>query len=607
MTRFFKIFVFILLFTITIPTKALAFGEDFANLKYIVHTKNQISDELASGKFKQIFQNTNLGNWYETNGIPQSQLQNILQDNIITIEPENKITTSGIVISQLINYNDPWFTNNPEITDKQWALPATTFIDAWKKTTGTKDVVVAIIDTGIDTKHEDLINANFVSGFDVENNKIIIGDQNVDDNGHGTLIAGVIAATAGNSKGIAGAAPGVSIMPIKALDSEGNGTSASVSSAIVWAADNGASVINLSLGGIGFSHDTILANSVEYAYRKGVVVVSAAGNDAAKNGGSLDTNPVFPICNDNGENMVLGVTAVDSKNIKPEFANFGKACVDVSSPGRRIISTINHDPVTGSYSPNSYAFASGTSLAVPFVSSQAALLKSLYKDASPRQIMDRITSTAKKIDALNLSQCAGFPCDGLIGAGLIQVASSMEAPILPKFTEGDLARTESNTLYVINGGKRRLVIPLVFEQRFRNKSIIPANSNDLSNFSEGAPMEPLDGTLIQKDGESTVYYMEKGVKLPVTYQIFIQRNFQFSQVKKIEPTYVNSWLLGNFLTPKEGTLVKGAAQTVYWTVGGSLHPINYNFWKSMGLSIFPIMRISEQDLKGQPKGEAYIK
>ena len=177
MTRFFKIFVFILLFTITIPTKALAFGEDFANLKYIVHTKNQISDELASGKFKQIFQNKDLGNWYETNGISQLQLFDILKDNIITLEPENKITTSGIVISQLINYNDPWFTNNPENTDKQWALPAATFTDAWKKTTGEKDVVVAIIDTGIDIKHEDLINANFVSGFDVENNKIIITER----------------------------------------------------------------------------------------------------------------------------------------------------------------------------------------------------------------------------------------------------------------------------------------------------------------------------------------------------------------------------------------------------------------------------------------------
>ncbi|MDQ3018351.1 MAG: S8 family serine peptidase, partial [bacterium] len=115
------------------------------------------------------------------------------------------------------------------------------------------------------------------------------------------------------------------------------------------------------------------------------------------------------------------MTAADVNDLKPDFANYGKACVDVSAPGKRILSTINHDPATGGVSSDSYAYASGTSLAVPFVSAQAALLKSLYPFASNRQIRDRIISTADNIDMLNLSQCSGKSCVGFLGKGRINV------------------------------------------------------------------------------------------------------------------------------------------------------------------------------------------
>lgn len=578
-------------------------------------TEQQIVVELASGvspavlsavsqKFSPLLneQSPEWQNWYVLKTQKNvSEVRVLLGGHAKTVELDNTVFASALV------YNDPWFTADSQDIDRQWALAEAGFVEAWNKTTGDARVVVAIIDTGLDATHEDLTGVRLMPTYDVELKKEISGVTNTDENGHGTLVAGVISATPNNGKGIVGAAYGVTILPVKALDKEGSGTSSSVSAGIIYAVDKGASIINLSLGGLGFAHDTLLANAIDYAYRKNVLVVAAAGNDAAVTGGSLDVNPVFPICNDNGENMVLGVSAIDYHDLKPGFANFGKACVDVVAPGRRIISTINHDPITGSTSPNSYAYASGTSLAVPFVSSQSALIKSLYPDATPRQIADRIISTASNVDKLNLAQCEGFPCAGLLGAGKINVAKSVNDPILPKVVEGDLVLTENGKIFAVSGGKIRPVVPFVQNQRFSGRSPKIVTSADLVTFPEGTPLEPLDGTLIKRQGDLTVFYMEKGVRLPVSYQVFLSRNFNFAQVVEMETVLVNSWVQGSFLTPKEGTLVKGAGKTVYWAVGGSLHPINYAFWIDRGLNIFPIMQVSEQDLKSFPIGNAFIK
>ena len=199
--------------------------------------------------------------------------------------------------------------------------------------------------------------------------------------------------------------------------------------AIVWAADHGAQFINLSVGGIGFGHDTTLANAIAYAFNKNILIVAAAGNDLNTAGQSLDLNPVFPICDDNNYNMVIGVAATDQNDLKPDFSNYGHNCIDVSAPGKRILSTISLDPITNNPAPNSYAYASGTSLAVPFVVGQAALIRALYPTATNIQIRDRIISSADRIDSLNLTQCGGGSCAGLIGSGRIDVPASIQTAI----------------------------------------------------------------------------------------------------------------------------------------------------------------------------------
>jgi len=506
--------------------------------------------------------------------------------------------------------NDPGFTVNPLDIDKQWGLIKTGFDKAWEKTTGSKDVVVAVIDTGIDATHEDLQKINFVKGYNLLTRQEINGNTNSDDNGHGTLIAGVLGATVNNGVGVAGTNWDISIMPLKALDAQGKGEAAAVSEAIVWAADHGASIINLSLGGIGFGHDTVLANAISYAFNKGVIIVSAAGNDVAAVGKSLDIEPVYPICDDNNSNMIIGVAATDQNDLKASFSNFGKNCIDVSAPGKRILSTINYDPLTKHPAPNSYAYASGTSLAVPFVAGQAALLKSLYPLATNTQIRDRIISTADPIDNLNLSQCEGNSCRGMLGSGRINVEKSLQSIIVaPDIHEGDLVKAEDTGAYFrILGGQKRMVSPFVFNQKFLGASFKISNSAALNVFPEGPYEMPLDGTLVKLDSNPTVYYTANGMKFPVTYQVFVQRGLNFKDVNTVSFPEFNSWTTGNLLSPAEGTLVKTARnKTVYWVVDGSLHPITYNFYVERGLNIFPIMVMPDNDIASFSKGEAYIR
>lgn len=534
---------------------------------------------------------------------PYPQITDDLQGQAIYIEPELKFSKADITL------NDPGFTDNQNNIDKQWGLVKTGFLKSWEKSIGSKNTVVAVIDTGIDATHEDLQNVNFVQGFNFIKKEIINGNLNSDDNGHGTLIAGVLAASANNNKGIVGTNWNLSIMPIKALDETGKGDTSSISQAIVWAADHGANIINLSLGGIGFGHDTTLANSITYAFKKNVIIIAAAGNDVAATGKNLDHEPVFPVCDDNNENMIIGVAATDQNDLKTTFSNYGHNCIDVSAPGKRILSTINHDPVTNIYAPNSYAYASGTSMAAPFVSGQAAILKSLFPNATNTEIRDRIFATADSIDNLNLYECGGTSCSQMLGAGRINVYKSIQDKLGTPVADGDLVQTASSAdIFQISGGKRRLVSSFVLKQRFPYILVKTINELTLEQYPEGSFATPLDNTLVKSPDSPTVYMIKQGLKLPITYQIFKQRGFSYNQIFTTSKEEINSWSSGGFLPPTEGTIVKSDRSSVlYWVIGGQLHSINKNFYVDRGLYIFPIFIIAGKDFPNYNKGEPYLR
>jgi hypothetical protein len=512
--------------------------------------------------------------------------------------------TSGSVAA-----NDPGFTSNWSDTDHQWALAKAGFIDAWSKTTGKSSVIVAVIDTGIDGQHEDLSTGQVSAGYNFLSNTAIAEGADSDDNGHGTLVAGVIGATPNNFRGIVGADWGVTLMPLKALDQKGEGNSANVAQAIVYAADHGANIINLSLGGTQFTNDSTLANAITYAYNKNVTIIAAAGNDVATDGGNMDANPVFPVCDDNGQNMVIGVAATDNSDQKASFSNFGKACVDVSAPGKRILSTISIDPSTGAVLHNGYAYADGTSLAVPFVSAEAVLIKSLYPNASNQEIAYRIIASADPIDALNSTQCNGQSCAGLIGNGRINAAAALQPNLIQSnLAEGTVIHLQnSTTYYYISSGQKHQISPFVMQQRFSATMPIAVSQFTLNELPSGEFASPLDGTNIKASGSSTVYQMINGIKRPISYQIFLQRNINPSSVSTVSDQEISSWLTGTFLPPNEGTLVRTVHNpTVYWVVDGLLHPINRAFWIARGLSIFPVMIISDNDINSYSQGNAYV-
>ena len=224
----------------------------------------------------------------------------------------------------------------------------------WDYSTGSATVTIAIIDSGVDLSHAD-IAAKIVPGYDFVNGDAIPQD----DNGHGTHVAGIAAASGNNGVGVAGVSWGARIMPIKVLNAGGGGSFADVAAGIVWAADNGAQVINLSLGGA--SSSTTLQDAVNYAYGKGVVLVAAAGNT----GSGLILYPArYP--------NVIAVGAVDNTNNHAGFSNFGPE-LDLVAPGASIYSTV----IGG------YGFKSGTSMAAPYVSGLAAILRG-YPAGIPR-------------------------------------------------------------------------------------------------------------------------------------------------------------------------------------------------------------------------------
>lgn len=271
---------------------------------------------------------------------------------------------------------------------------------AWEETKGTEDVTIAVLDTGLDLNHPDLKNKLASSGRDFVNDDF----DATDDHGHGTHVAGIAAAETNNNEGVAGVAWDCKILPVKVLDEDGSGYYDWIIQGILWAVDNGAAVINLSLG--GDAHAQSMRDAVKYAYDKGVVVVASAGNDA----GAV----LYPAAYDS---FVLAVAATDYNDERPDWSNFG-AEVDVAAPGERIVGCVP----TWYFGPNTfpYGFGSGTSQAAPHVSGLAALLKSLKPWLRAGEVMDVIRFSA---DDVNASEYSGK--DEYIGYGRINAEKAL--------------------------------------------------------------------------------------------------------------------------------------------------------------------------------------
>lgn len=261
---------------------------------------------------------------------------------------------------------------------------------AWKLVNQKREVKVAVLDTGIDYNHPDLKNRVLKSdGYNFIGNN----SDPMDDNGHGTHVSGIIAAEANNGIGISGVVGtlDVKIIPVKVLDSNGEGQSDIVATGIKYAVDKGADIINLSFGGVGESDQ--IKDALTYAKSKGVFVVAASGNE------NTDCSNYEPA----GDVNAYTVSAIDNNFKKASFSNYGSN-VEIAAPGIKIVSTV---PGGG------YEAWDGTSMSAPIVSGIAAMLKAQKPSISPDEIRDALDSTAQDILTKGKDKQSGY---GLINA-----------------------------------------------------------------------------------------------------------------------------------------------------------------------------------------------
>lgn len=294
--------------------------------------------------------------------------------------------------------NDPYY-NNPSYVygPQQIEAPA-----AWDKTLGDPNLIVAIVDTGVDPAHPEFAG-RLLSGYDFVNED----SDPRDDKGHGTHVAGIAAAGINNGIGIAGIAGRSKILPVKVLNQDGSGWWSDVAAGVTWAVDQGAKVINMSLAGAYGSSS--LLDALNYAVAHNVLVVASAGND---NTDQL----LYPASYD----QVLAVGATTSTGVRWSLSNYGPN-VDVMAPGSSIYSS-----VWSASAGSTYGFMSGTSMAAPHVAGVAALLFSLNPNLSVAEVKQAILRTAADMGAPGV--------DPLHGYGLINARAAVDSVPIGSYT-----------------------------------------------------------------------------------------------------------------------------------------------------------------------------
>jgi subtilisin family serine protease len=402
-------FLFFLIFFVsgTFYSGFFAFGSEDLNEDFEIIIKYKNSDEFKILKIKE----KNFDEFYRNN----------FNENIEYIEPNFKYFASYVP-------NDPFYKN-------QWYLEKIGAPRAWEKldsSSSRKNPVIAIIDSGIKIDHPDL-------EFNIWENIDEIGDNGIDDdrngfiddkNGwdfvanaddpspkfdpgfteegimHGTIVAGIAAATSNNNKGISGVAQNAKIMPLRVLNDKGEGRTSEVIRAIDYAITNGADIINLSF--VGFNYSEALDEAIRRAYRAGIIIIAAAGNEQGEGHGyNLSETPMYPVCHDgvNGENMVIGVASTDAMDQKTDFSSYGFSCVDITAPGVSIFSTTVYDidDREGNYIFDKYydGYWSGTSMSVPMISGAIALILEANPNIKRQEAVNILLSTSDNISRLN--------------------------------------------------------------------------------------------------------------------------------------------------------------------------------------------------------------
>lgn len=426
---------------------------------------------------------------------------------------------------------------NDALYGNQWYLRKINAPEAWNITTGSRNIVIAVLDAGVDIYHEDLSaniwqNSGEIPGNNIDDDgngfiddihgwdfvqdsnnvlPVVNGQMELDAVSHGTLIAGLIGAVGNNTTGVSGVNWRASIMPLRTLNEAGAGTSSQVAKAMRYAVDMGADVINLSFS--GNESDVLLRQAMKYAYDNGVVVVAALGN----NGRNVNTSPVYPGCyGSTDEDWVIGVSATNLNDERAEFANYGSDCTDLSAPGVDIFglsyTNLNEgfdDPYLGGWS--------GTSMAAPLVAGVVGLLRAAYPDIAPRDIK---TVLQLSVDPLPIS-----PERQEMGAGRLNAGRALQIgkdySLAHAVSPGEIRYVkslESASVYRITetGGRRVFMdTNTYFSHELTFAPIEIVSTDVLATFMlEGLMLPKAETVLVKIQSDPRVYRLSENLSNP---------------------------------------------------------------------------------------------
>ncbi|HEX7456006.1 MAG TPA: S8 family serine peptidase [Candidatus Nanoarchaeia archaeon] len=462
----------------------------------------------------------------------------------------------------------------------EWYLKTIKQNFTWQYSSGASSVKVAVIDTGVAyenyldksgkySKLLDFAETNFdtTNAYDFVNKDTHAND----DNGHGTAVTDIIAASTNNTLANAAIAPRVTILPIKALNKVGFGTDSDLASAIDWAVSKGAKIINLSLGGPDYS--TVLARYTARAYSKGLVIVASAGNSGT-------SRAFYPAAS----KYVLGVGATRFNNTRAYYSSYG-SWLDLFAPGGDLRADQNKDgKVDGLYLPTisaksnnytkfKYSYLSGTSFSAPQVSALASLIAS--RGVSRNDVIERLIFHTTK-------DLGGRGVDAVYRYGLVQTPLAVfYANPDTLHTNGTLVKASGyKTVYLLDQGKKRPISSSVFSNTpvYKTKNIVPISRYELSLFPVGSRVVYPDGSLI-KGSTGPIYVISNGEKKAfASTSIFSQMGYRTANIITVSDSVLSWYPIGVAITSvlsthPDGSLVK-AAGAIYYIEGGKRRAVS---------------------------------
>ncbi|MCX6811287.1 MAG: S8 family peptidase [Candidatus Berkelbacteria bacterium] len=571
--------------------------------------------------------NDNLDRIYKIEFEGKKDIKKLVQEyskdaNIEYAEPDYQVKLTLEPNDPYYGSSGSWGQGYPDL----WGIKKIQSASAWDLSTGSRNVVVAVIDTGVDYTNPELVQNIWVNsdeiagnGFDDDHNGYIDdyygydfynydGDP-MDDHAHGTHCSGTIGALGNNNIGVVGVNWQVKIMAAKFLSSGGSGYTSDAVSAIHYAVDNGANVLSNSWGGGGF--DQSLQDAINYAYAHNVSFIAAAGNSNAN-----ATN--FYPCS---YNNVVCIAATDYQDQKASFSNYGNT-VDLSAPGVDILSLkSSHATYSCTTVGGNYCRMSGTSMATPHVAGLAALVLAYRPGSSPDTVFDYMRNGADDLGSSGKDIYFGYgrinSYRTLTGAppppspSPSSSTSPSSSPSACGHVDGTIVKTDNKTaIYLIESCKKRHIpSPEVFSSWFNWGDVVIISSGEMNSYTTGSDLTFQSGSLIRASDQPEVYVIVGAIRRHIASpSVFEGLGYKWSNIVITNSAEILKYSSAENLTKigshPDGSVIKSiSASEVYLIDGGKKRHLSNPEVFTSRYRWEEILMVTPSEVAGYPIGD----